>query len=254
MKIKLGTQELTAKGVHGRAEMYQGAVRDGLEFIFDKDAAPPVEELDALFAAAGEITLTDDSGESFVHSGYALRGPMRVYPAGDGWEVAVKQFRKTGTEAVVESAGAVVAGLAAMQVAATNGEAGAMRDLAGTLALVADLLPARAWEVGMTTQPGEIVWDPAHKYAYVFTGTAEMTHANQTFYPGAAGVYHWAIIPEVHEGVKVYPDIAGIIVAVKRDEIWWNAEKDAKYRWNDADNRACSWHPGQAGAHQWVAV
>lgn len=100
MLIKIGTQELTAKGVHGRTGTYQGAMREGLEFVFDKDAAPTVEELSAIFSNAEDITITDtESGETFVHSGYVVRGPMQLYPVADGWEVAVKQYQRTDAEA-----------------------------------------------------------------------------------------------------------------------------------------------------------
>ncbi|MCL1788346.1 MAG: hypothetical protein FWG38_10215, partial [Defluviitaleaceae bacterium] len=116
------------------------------------------------------------------------------------------------------------------------------------------LTGANPWQEGMTTGPGDRVLDPEGRYTYIFTGIVPMTHHNPLFFPGAAGVFHWAIVPDMHQGYRVYPDIEGIIVAVRHDEIWWNTDLTQRYRWNSVDNNAVVWPPGTAGVHQWEAV
>lgn len=137
-----------------------------------------------------------------------------------------------------------------VQLATTDNQ---IRMLASDTAPIADLIPVRAWEVGMTTVPGDLVHDPEGRFVYIFTGE-QMTHSNPTFFPGAQGVFYWTIIPKIHEGYRVFPNIQGIIVAVRRGEIWWNSAKTARFRWNAVDNFAAHWQPGAPGVHQWVEV
>lgn len=140
----------------------------------------------------------------------------------------------------------------AVQLAGSNAENA--RRVASMAAPASVLLEARPWAVGMVTQPGDRVKDPDGRHVYIFTGTTEMTHSNHTFFPGAAGVFHWAIVPEMHEGHRVYPDVPGIIVAVRNGELWWNSDKTRLFRWNAVDNFAVVWPPGAPGVHQWTAV
>ncbi len=132
-------------------------------------------------------------------------------------------------------------------------------DAAKVRAIACEHLPAlsktldiKEWQQGMTTQPGDLVYDPDKKYIYVYSGASAMTHANPLFYPGSAGVYYWAIVPEMHNGYKVYPDISGIIVAVKNGEPWWNSTKTKLYRWLGVDNNACVWPP--VSGNEWQEV
>ena len=140
-----------------------------------------------------------------------------------------------------------------IQLADGNPDKG--RQVASMAAPIAELMQAKDWHPGMATDPGDLVYDPQKQHIYIYTGKTAMVHSNHLFYPGASGVYYWAIVPDMHEGYKVYPGyLTGIIVAVKRDEVWWNTAKTKRYRWNDADNAACVWQPGQQGVHQWVEV
>ena len=140
-------------------------------------------------------------------------------------------------------------------VISANGDAAAGRLLASSMAAAADLIPARPWAVNIETQPGDIVLDPAGKFAYVYTGKAAMVHTNYTFFPGAAGVYYWSIIPEMHEGDKVFPDIPGLVVFVASGSTWWDPLMKKLYRWTGADYDCPSnFFPGAAGVHQWEEV
>jgi len=134
------------------------------------------------------------------------------------------------------------------------GSADNARIVASMAAPAADLIDARAWYVGMTTGPGDLVYDPDKRHIYIFTGAEAMTHSNPLFFPGAAGVFYWTIVPEMHEGFRVYPDVTGIIVAVRRDEIWWNQDRTARFSWDAVDNSAAHWPPGAPGVHQWVRI
>lgn len=113
-------------------------------------------------------------------------------------------------------------------------------------------LDSKPWSVGMKTNPGDIVLDPLGEYAYLYTGTEAMTHSNPMFYPGAAGVYYWAIIPRVKNSVKVYPDVEGIIVAVKQGEKWWNTDQTQIFAWKGVDNPNCVWPPVEG--NEWELV
>lgn len=127
-----------------------------------------------------------------------------------------------------------------------DGNADANRVLASDVSGLATKIPAKEWHEGMVTNPGDLVFDPDKIYTYIYSGKDAMTHSNPLFYPGATGVYYWAIIPKVKDGVKIYPDISGIIVAVKNGEIWWNTTADKKYKWVGEDNANCVWAPGTA--------
>lgn len=75
MKITLANgTELEALGVRGENIYYQGANRDCLCFILDPELYS-LAEIDGLFTAANcaSVTLTDDSGGSYVHEGYTIR-------------------------------------------------------------------------------------------------------------------------------------------------------------------------------------
>lgn len=133
-------------------------------------------------------------------------------------------------------------------VVLADGDADKNRVLASEFSpiLSLDLDSVLYWSEGMTTQPGDLVMDPEQNYTYIYSGKDAMTHSNPLFYPGATGVYYWAIIPKVKDGFKIYPDISGIIVAVKKGETWWNTTADKKYEWVGEDNANCVWAPGTA--------
>lgn len=103
----------------------------------------------------------------------------------------------------------------------------------------------------MTTDPGDSV--KFQDRIWLYTGKTTMTHTNITFYPGASGVYYWALVPEMHEGNRVFPDIAGIVMPVRRDELWWSPDKQTLYRWTgDVYDCPSNFYPGATGVHQWV--
>lgn len=108
------------------------------------------------------------------------------------------------------------------------------------------------WSEGMTTNPGDIVWDPQKVYKYIYSGNQSMEHTNPLFYPGAAGVYYWNIIPKTKDNIKIYPDVEGIIVAVKQNEVWWDITGSNKYKWRGIDNNNCVWPPVEG--NEWELV
>lgn len=133
-----------------------------------------------------------------------------------------------------------------------NGDVEKGNALAQSIAMFASALKDYSWEVGITTRPGDIVFDPDGKYRYLYTGKEEMTHTNPLFYPGAQGVYYWSIIPNVKSFIKVYPDIPNLTVAVKHGEHWWNSEETAIFEWIGADNDYCVWPPVEG--NEWKLV
>lgn len=74
MVIKLvnGT-ELNPLSIYGGDREVQGAKRDTLYFVFHVEEG--IETLDTLFTEENceTITITEDSGDSFIHSGYTIR-------------------------------------------------------------------------------------------------------------------------------------------------------------------------------------
>lgn len=126
------------------------------------------------------------------------------------------------------------------------------RQLSMEIAEAATFLPVKQWEVGMTTESGDIVSDPEGHYSYLFASEAPMTHANPLFYPGSVGVYYWHIIPKTKDGIKIYPDVSGIIVSVKHDELWYDVNSEHLYRWKGVDNPNCVWPPVEG--NEWDLV
>lgn len=124
-----------------------------------------------------------------------------------------------------------------------NGDAAKARISVSFLGESASLLTVKNWNINMVTNPGDLVKSPDTEFVYVYSGKDVMTHSNPLYFPGSVGVYYWTIVPEVKNGFKVYPDINGIIVAVKKDEVWWNTTKTQKFYWKGADNANCVWPP-----------
>lgn len=141
----------------------------------------------------------------------------------------------------------------ATQLAAAGTDQSKQRRVASKIATFQRMTNAKDWEPNMTTEPGDIVYDPDHNYQYIFSGNASMTHSNPLYYPGSAGVYYWLVIPRIKDFVKIYPDVQGIIVSVKQGEIWWNTSETAKYEWVGVDNDNCVWPP-QDGMNEWKRV
>lgn len=141
--------------------------------------------------------------------------------------------------------------LQAGMVAAANDYAKG-RQVAAAAAQAAPLLEAKPYAVGLVTNPGDPVQGDG--YVYLYSGKDTMTHNNPLFYPGSVGVYYWAIVPNIKDGVKIFPGNSGIIVAVEKDEIWYNPAGTKKYRWNADNWTDCpsNYYPGAAGVHQWV--
>lgn len=133
----------------------------------------------------------------------------------------------------------------------TDGQS-ATRKVASEVAPFASLADVKNWTVGMTTVPGDIVLDPLEQYSYLYTGTSEMTHDNPMFYPGAPGVYYWTIIPKVKDFIKIYPNVDGIIVSVKKGEKWWNVSQTQVFTWMGQDNPNCVWPPVEG--NEWESV
>lgn len=143
---------------------------------------------------------------------------------------------------------------AAFAAAADDGAK--QRQITSAAAMAAEQLEAKIYAVGLVTPPGTPVKaSEAAEYTYLYSGAKEMEHSNPLFYPGASGVYYWAIIPHTKDGHKIFPDVSGIVVAVKKDELWWDPTGTKLYRWNAADWANCSstYYPGATEVHQWVA-
>lgn len=77
MHIKLvdGT-ELTPLSIYGGGRSVQGAERDTLYFVFP--VSEGLETLDSIFTEENceSITITEDSGESYIHKGYTVRAEL----------------------------------------------------------------------------------------------------------------------------------------------------------------------------------
>lgn len=136
--------------------------------------------------------------------------------------------------------------LTKQSIVMVSGDAAKGREVASAITESADLMEVRNWEVNIVTKPGDVVYDPKKEFKYIFTGASKMTHANPTFFPGASGVYYWAIIPRMKDGFKIYPSINGIIVAVKQHEVWWDTAAKKLYEYIQGDNPTCSHPPGSA--------
>lgn len=126
------------------------------------------------------------------------------------------------------------------------------REIASEVAPIASLADIKTWTVGMTTLPGDIVLDPLGEHKYIYSGTSEMTHTNPMYYPGASGVYYWAIVPDTKDFVKIYPNVDGIVVAVKHGEKWWNVDQTQIFTWKGQDTVNCVWPPVEG--NEWEAV
>ena len=138
------------------------------------------------------------------------------------------------------------------RMVASNNDQSKARVFVAAIGDSASFLSAREWEVGMLTTPGEVVYDPNKDFEYVFSAATEMIHANPLFYPGAAGVYHWAIIPKTKDEIKIYPNIQGIIVAVKQGEFWYDVNEEHIYSWKGQDNPNCVWPP--VAGNEWELI
>ena len=77
MKITLtnGT-ELNPLSIYGGAREVQGAKRDTLYFVFP--VSEGFETLDSIFTEENceTITITEDSGDTFIHRGYTVRAEL----------------------------------------------------------------------------------------------------------------------------------------------------------------------------------
>lgn len=77
MKITLvNGAELTPFSIYGGAREVQGAKRDTLYFVFS--VSEGFETLDSIFTEENceTITITEDSGDSFIHKGYTIRAEL----------------------------------------------------------------------------------------------------------------------------------------------------------------------------------
>ena len=136
-----------------------------------------------------------------------------------------------------------VATLFEFQAMQAGGDASIMRAMASSVPVAFPSIPVRDWFVGMTTRPGDMVYDRDREFAYLFSGATAMTHHDPGHFPGAPGVHHWSIIPRLYRGYRVWPGIEGIIVSVRQGEIWWNPELTRRFRWVGVDNHAAHWSP-----------
>ena len=77
MYIKLvdGT-ELSPLSIYGGARDVQGMKRDTLYFVFPVEEG--LETLDSIFTEVNceTITITEDSGDSYIHKGYTVRAEL----------------------------------------------------------------------------------------------------------------------------------------------------------------------------------
>jgi hypothetical protein len=156
--------------------------------------------------------------------------------------------RKSATERALEM---VVPFAVSANVSAANDDFNKVRAVASEAFDLKQFFTVREWKAGMTTQPGDLVYAPDKSYTYMYGGKVTFTHNNPTFYPGAAGVFYWLIIPKEHNGFKVYPDVQGIVVAVRKGEVWWNTTRTKMYRWVGEDNLNCVWQPQEGLPALW---
>lgn len=109
--------EHEALEVFGGKEQYQDARREYLEFVLPQEGNT-VEGLEAVFSAenCARVTLADpQTGEQFIHEGYVLRGPVRVFAEEDGiWNITVRRYQRTDMEREVAALREAVAELAAV--------------------------------------------------------------------------------------------------------------------------------------------
>lgn len=126
------------------------------------------------------------------------------------------------------------------------------RKLASAYASLLPFSKVNKWQEGMVTKPGDLVYNPNETQVFMYNGSTEMVHNNPLFYPGSVGVYYWAIVPKLKNGIKVYPDIPGITVAVKQNEKWYDVSGETIYTWNGVDNANCVWPP--VPGNEWTAV
>lgn len=72
--------EVTPNTVTGTKRLVQGASRDTLTFVFQDGTS--LDELDSIFSAANceSITIVDEQGSEFVHSGYVIRAELKREP------------------------------------------------------------------------------------------------------------------------------------------------------------------------------
>lgn len=112
IKLKDGT-EVSAQGVFGGKEEYQGFLREYLELSFPQEGHT-VEELETLFSPENTETLTvipqgevqddGDGGEvtvpqgEFVYSDYTVRGTARVSKKGEDWTIAIRRYQLSQME------------------------------------------------------------------------------------------------------------------------------------------------------------
>lgn len=77
MHIKLvGGTELSPLSIYGGARDVQGMKRDTLYFVFPVEEG--LETLDSIFTEENceTITITEDSGDSYIHKGYTVRAEL----------------------------------------------------------------------------------------------------------------------------------------------------------------------------------
>ena len=290
MRIILGSDEqLHTLDIEGRQGYFQGANRATLEFQLSPDEYA-FDQLAGLFgdgANTGQITVVDDTDpgneKRYLYEGYTLRVSASLQPVAlrstitDGpveteERICVTMAQTTLMERQVaevlellpglevnkrkaEALDVSLPGVVAQGVQIAGGDYAVARQIAAAAAAAVPVLPVRDWQVGMETLPGEFVWDPAKEYAYMYGGQTAMTHNNQTFFPGAQGVYYWIIVPKMHEGRPVFPGLPGIVVFVQKGSEWWNADKRSIYRWAGDDYQCPSnYYPGAVGVYQWQLV
>lgn len=120
--VKMKDTTVEAFGILGGKEQYQNARREYLEFVFSQDGHT-VEELDGLFSTENckAVTLVDpETEEQFIHSGYVMRGPIRVFADEDGtWKIGIKRYQQTDMERELAELRETVAGLVRAQGAGT---------------------------------------------------------------------------------------------------------------------------------------
>lgn len=100
--------------VFGGKELYQGSLREYLEFVADQEGHT-VEEMEALLSedACQELIIAEDDGGQYVHADYVLRGGARVWQDEESgqWRIAVRRYQRTELERTVAQLQASVAAL-----------------------------------------------------------------------------------------------------------------------------------------------
>lgn len=127
----------------------------------------------------------------------------------------------------------------ASDIKSTEGDYSEARQVVSDYSTVSGFLKVKDWEDQMTVHPADLVYDPEQVYAYAYVGISSVTLASEDA-PGTVGADYWAIVPKTKDGIKIFPDVEGAVVAVKNGEEWYDVNGEHVYAWTGEDTSFCS--------------